>query len=65
MTLTCPRAETHRVFQRDIEVEGPTVALLDQHGDVVEYKDCQSFRMVRSTTNVRCAFCGEKPTIRL
>jgi hypothetical protein len=65
MTITCPRSEAHISFRRVVTVQGPTFAILDQHGDVLRYDDCCTFRQVHSTSDVSCALCGEKPVIRV
>jgi LSD1 subclass zinc finger protein len=65
MTLTCPRNSAHRVFERRVLVEGPTFATLDEHGDVLHYQDCRTFRLIRSTSDVRCAVCDTRPTISI
>ena len=65
MNLCCPREKAHRTFKRVVVVEGPTYALLDEHGDVLQYNDCGMFRMIRSTSDIRCAACHAKPTIQV
>jgi hypothetical protein len=66
MTITCPRSpEAHTAFRRVVTVEGPTIALLDSHGDVLQYEDCGTFRTIRSTSDIRCASCGSKPSITI
>ncbi len=65
MTITCPRSTVHTVFKRVVTVQGPTFALLDRHGDVLQYEDCGTFRQIHSTSDVRCASCGEKPVINI
>lgn len=65
MQITCPRYQAHKVFKREVVVQGPTHALLDQAGDVIQYADCGTFRVVKSTSDVRCAECGTKPVINI
>lgn len=65
MTITCPRNQAHDLFKRIVTVQGPTNALLDRNGDVIQYEDCGSFRQIHSSTDVRCASCGEKPVIKI
>ena len=65
MTLRCLRSEAHRTFKRVVQVQGPSAAVLDEHGDVLSYDDCREFRQVHSTSDVRCAACGEKPVIKI
>jgi hypothetical protein len=66
MTLSCPRKpREHDLFKRVVTVQGPTIAMLDEHGDVLKYEDCNSFRQIHSSSDVRCASCGEKPVINI
>jgi len=65
MTISCPRNQAHDLFKRVVTVQGPTNALLDRSGDVIQYEDCGSFRQIHSSSDVRCASCGEKPVIRI
>jgi len=63
MTFTCPRSEEHKNFKRLVQVEGPTFAVIDRHGDPVTFEDCGEFRVVRSTSHIRCADCGSQPRV--
>ena len=65
MMLRCLRSDVHRTFKRVVIVQGPSAAVLDEHGDVVSYEDCREFRQVHSTSEVRCVACGEKPVITI
>ena len=65
MKLYCPRSKEHKVFKRAVEVQGPTFALLDEHGDVMQYQDCGTFRLLRGTSDIRCAADGFKPVINI
>lgn len=65
MKLRCQRDKAHKVFTRVVVVQGPTRALLDEHGDVLQYEDCGTFRQIKSTSDVRCAVDGTKPVISI
>lgn len=65
MTFQCPRSPEHKMFRRLVHVEGPTFAVIDRHGDPVTFEDCGEFRVVRSTSHIRCADCGDKPLVKV
>lgn len=65
MTLTCPRSPEHHQFKRLIQVEGPTYAVIDQNADILSFVHCDEFRVVRSTSEIKCASCGAKPQVTI
>lgn len=64
-SAVCSFSPSHRYFRRLIEVKGPSHELLDENLNVLNVEDPVELRLIRRFSEVRCAQCGRKATIRL
>lgn len=64
-SVTCSRSNEHHLFQRPIEVQAPTVQILDENLQQIEVLTPINLTTIRRYSEVNCYVCGAKAHISL
>lgn len=63
--LTCPKGPSHKLFYRQMVVQGVAKETRDAQDQPLDVEDPEELTLVKRITGVVCAMCGATANIRL